>query len=202
MPNITDWLMVAITAIYVVATILICFFNYSSAKATREQTAEAKRQYEENNRAFVTVTFEVIRNGLATLRIHNHGNKIARRVSIKVDESFVENITDEFSRNAINRLNKSSFVLGIGQSFYASIGASKELENLGKKPLLIHITYDDALASYSENTSIDLTQYYWALMYESSVEDARQELKYISKNLKSIDKTLRTERNQGTPTDM
>lgn len=33
MPNITDWIMVAITAIYVIATIVICVFNYKTAKA-------------------------------------------------------------------------------------------------------------------------------------------------------------------------
>lgn len=51
----TDWIMIAITAVYVIATIFICIFNYRSAKATREQLAESKRQFEENNRAFVTV---------------------------------------------------------------------------------------------------------------------------------------------------
>ena len=49
----TDWIMIAITAVYVIATIFICIFNYRSAKATREQLAESKRQFEENNRAFV-----------------------------------------------------------------------------------------------------------------------------------------------------
>lgn len=30
----TDWIMIAITAVYVIATIFICIFNYRSAKAT------------------------------------------------------------------------------------------------------------------------------------------------------------------------
>ena len=50
MPMITDWLMVGITAIYVAATILICFFNAKSAKATREQVVESKHQFEESKR--------------------------------------------------------------------------------------------------------------------------------------------------------
>ncbi len=50
MPTITDWLMVIITAIYVIATIAICWANIKSAKATREQVAESKRQYEETRR--------------------------------------------------------------------------------------------------------------------------------------------------------
>ena len=50
MPMITDWLMVGITGIYVIATIFICIFNGKSAKATREQVAESHRQFEETKR--------------------------------------------------------------------------------------------------------------------------------------------------------
>lgn len=50
MPLITDWLMVGITAIYVVATVFICIYNGRSAKATREQVSESQRQYEETKR--------------------------------------------------------------------------------------------------------------------------------------------------------
>ena len=53
----TDWLMVIITAIYVVATIFICLANIKSAEATREQLAESKRQFEEGNRAYITYSF-------------------------------------------------------------------------------------------------------------------------------------------------
>ena len=34
----TDWIMVVITAIYVIATIVICYFNGKSAKAAKIQT--------------------------------------------------------------------------------------------------------------------------------------------------------------------
>ncbi|MBO4914179.1 MAG: hypothetical protein J5449_03150 [Oscillospiraceae bacterium] len=53
MPTITDWLMVGITAVYVVATIMICWANINSAKATREQIAESKKQFEETKRISV-----------------------------------------------------------------------------------------------------------------------------------------------------
>ena len=36
----TDWLMVIITAIYVVATIIICYFNGKSAKAAKKYKEE------------------------------------------------------------------------------------------------------------------------------------------------------------------
>ena len=45
MPTITDWLMVIITLVYVVATVFICIANIKSAKAAREQTEEMKKQF-------------------------------------------------------------------------------------------------------------------------------------------------------------
>ena len=42
--------MVIITAVYVLATLLICFFNGRSAKATQRQVEESQRQFEENKR--------------------------------------------------------------------------------------------------------------------------------------------------------
>ena len=59
MPTITDWLMVGITGIYGIATIFICVFNGRSTKATREQIAESKRQFEETKRLENMPCFEI-----------------------------------------------------------------------------------------------------------------------------------------------
>lgn len=59
MSSITDWLMVGITGIYVIATIFICVFNARSDKATREQIAESKRQFEETKRLEYMPCFEI-----------------------------------------------------------------------------------------------------------------------------------------------
>ena len=50
MPMITDWLMVGITLIYVIATIAIWFANHKSARATEKQLVESKRQFDETKR--------------------------------------------------------------------------------------------------------------------------------------------------------
>ena len=55
MPNITDWIMVAITAVYVIATIVICVFNYKTAKAANLQIQESKRQFDETRRLQVFI---------------------------------------------------------------------------------------------------------------------------------------------------
>ena len=59
-PHITDWLMVIITFVYVVATILICIFNGRSAKATNNQVSESQRQYEETKRLEHRPYFDVV----------------------------------------------------------------------------------------------------------------------------------------------
>ena len=50
MPTITDWLMVGITLVYVIATIAIWFANHKSARATEKQLIESKRQFDETKR--------------------------------------------------------------------------------------------------------------------------------------------------------
>ena len=50
MPTITDWLMVGITLVYVIATIAIWFANHKSARATEKQLEESKRQFDETKR--------------------------------------------------------------------------------------------------------------------------------------------------------
>ncbi|WP_295093310.1 hypothetical protein [Ruminococcus sp.] len=46
----TDWLMVIITAVYVVATIFIWKANKMAAEASKEQLEESKRQFEESQK--------------------------------------------------------------------------------------------------------------------------------------------------------
>ena len=63
MPTITDWIMVGITAVYVAATIIISLANMKSAKATREQLTESKRQYDDKKRLEVMPYIQVENNG-------------------------------------------------------------------------------------------------------------------------------------------
>lgn len=94
MPTITDWLMVGITAVYVVATIFISCANIKSANATRDQLTESKRQYEDKKRLEIMPYFEVricgnitdfhecIHLALSSQNAEN-GTVIDQRISIK-----------------------------------------------------------------------------------------------------------------------
>lgn len=48
MDNLTDWLMVVITFLYLVATVYICYYNYKSAKYSREAVEESKKQFKKS----------------------------------------------------------------------------------------------------------------------------------------------------------
>ena len=68
--------MVVLTAIYVLATILICYYNYGATKASRDQAAEMRRQYEEDNRPYITVELIYERKVFYGLRFSNHGKRV------------------------------------------------------------------------------------------------------------------------------
>lgn len=184
---LTDWIMIAITFVYVVATILICIFNYKSAQATRDQVAEAKRQFEESNRAFITVTFVIIRSGLAVLLIKNHGNRIAHNVNIKVDAAFLNNVPDTMDRDNLEKLARSAFVVGIGQSWYCCMGSSIELSQLAEKLMHIDLSYNDSSEKYIESIDINLEEYFWSLIYDSPLEDLYAESKKITKSIQGME---------------
>lgn len=50
MENITDWLMVGVTIIYVLATVFIFIVNRKSAEAAKEAVEVSKKQFEESIR--------------------------------------------------------------------------------------------------------------------------------------------------------
>lgn len=191
MPTITDWLMVGITFAYVVATVAICWANIKSAKATREQVAEVKRQFDEANRAFVTVDFEVVRGGIAVLHIKNHGKQIANDVQVMVCDAFIENMDDKFDKESLIDLCKAKFNLGIGQDWYICIGSHLQLKQMSSVILSINVSYYDHITSYIENIEIDLKQYFWAMIYDSPTEDIFEQVKRIEKDLNSISQSLK-----------
>lgn len=49
-PSISDWMMVGVTIIYVIATIMICYYNSKSAHAASMQLEEAKIELEESRK--------------------------------------------------------------------------------------------------------------------------------------------------------
>lgn len=184
---LTDWLMIIITAIYVIATILICVFNGSSAKAAKEQTGEMIRQYKEENRPIVTVRFEVIKAGLLCFVIRNEGPIAAHDVRIKVNQDFVDNLPDEFDRRGLERLNNSVFFLASKQELTLLFGSQLQFKIISKIIAKIDISYDN---KYYEYTEIDIKQYEFLILLRTALEDISSSVESIQKNEEKFHREL------------
>ena len=184
----TDWIMIIITAVYVIATIFICVANFKSAKATRDQITEQKRQFDETNRAYVTVHFEVSPSKLYTLCICNHGNKIAKGVHLEFEDSFIDKIKKDSARNHLINTKNSAIDIGIGQSWYIDLGNIGDSE-LMKNTVNIGLRYKDDSREYSEIYNIDLSSFNWQVLCSS--EDYKfEKMKKIADSLEIISKNL------------
>ena len=191
----TDWIMVIITTIYVIATILICYFNGKSAKAAKIQTDEMIRQYQSMNRPNITIHFDIIRSGLLCFVVENEGTLPAHNVNININQAFIDGIVDSEDRERVKRFGEAKLYLASSQKIYILLGGQPEFTELARNVAEVDISYD----SYTEHTTIDLEQYAMLLVYDSPIEDIAQHLKKIKENddkfYKKVSKRIDAERN-------
>lgn len=190
MPTITDWIMVIITAIYVFATIFICVFNYRSAKATREQVAEAKRQFEEVNRAYITYEFLYEKRLYYGIRFTNHGKRVAYHVQIQLKEKFIDSITEASFSAQLNKQKDKEFILGIGQSYDIYFGSNQYRQNPNKPPIEGLLVYKDDKKSYNGQIFIDVENYPTIFSTNSETEDLLGTIKEQTRELNGIKQEL------------
>lgn len=190
MPTITDWLMVVITAVYVIATVLICWANIKSASATREQVAEAKRQFDESNRAYVTYAFIYEKRAFYGLRFTNHGRRVAKNVRISFTEDFIQSLNEPRFANSLNKVSMNECVLGVGQSIDIYFGGNEFRENTNKLPIEGEIIYADDLGKYVEYFMIDFNKYPPIFTVDTELEDIRQEIKKQTHELEKLRKEV------------
>lgn len=190
---ITDWLMVIITTIYVIATIFICIYNGKSASAAKEQAEVARKQidemikqYKEINRPYVTIRFDIIRSGLLCFVVENEGPLPAHNVRIKINQKFIDNIKDVSDRKTLEELNEATIYLASKQKMTIFLGGQLSFSDISKEIAKIDIMYD----GYNESTEIDINQYRFLLVYNSSVEDISQHLKKMKQNEENFYKNI------------
>jgi hypothetical protein len=169
----TDWLMVIITAVYVLATIIICIINSQANKLTR-------KQIEESNRPIITIYFEIIRSELMCFVIENIGKSSARNVAVQINNSFVENLPDAEMKTGLLKLSSPRLYLGSGQKLFVPLGPQLHFDKVSSELALIKVTYNDI---YETDIEIDISQYGWTLLYKSAADDSAQYLKKISNSI-------------------
>ena len=178
--DLTSWIMIAITFIYVVTTVFICVANLRSAKATRDQLAEQKRQFDETNRAVVEVTVDTIQGAWLGFIFKNTGLKLARDICVSINDAFLEELEGE-GKKLIPELLKSSFILGIGQAYtvaFCNLGEQTSLCNA-----IVNVSYRDDKEEYSDEFTFNLSLDNWRLIDTSDLSQIREHLKVIVKYL-------------------
>ena len=190
-----EWIMVIITAVYVIATIFMCIANFMSANATKNQLEELKKQYAEDNKPYITTELIYEKRNFYGLRFTNHGRRIAENVRIDLDSQFVDCLQEDFKREIENQKGKECFI-GIGQHyelFFANSGIR------GKEKLMPakgSVTYKNAGKEYKNIFEIDLKNYMSFFSVNSEEEDIKQELKKQNAHLDRISKALARIANQ------
>lgn len=174
----TDWLMVIITAIYVVATILICVYNAKSAKAAREQAKQMRIQFELTNRPKITVEIVYLRRLLWALRFTNHGATTAFNTRITLNQDFINGIPEEEFRSIVQTEVNKVRTIGVNQHYDIFFGGTR-FRGENKIPVLKgRMSYSGSEnALFIEDFEIELNDYaifYSVNSYEEDIEKAIQ----------------------------
>ena len=189
MPTVTDWLMVIITGIYVVATIAICWANIKSAKATRDQVEESKKQYEDEHRAYITAEFIYSRCTHYGIRFTNNGKRFANNIQIQFDSDFISCTEDKYA-NRLKDFKDKQFTLGIGQSYDIFFGVTGFMQKSNLSPIKGIITYKDFKQTYNETFFIDLTNYAPVFPAKNEIENIAKSLEKQTQQLEKIQKDI------------
>lgn len=179
-----------ITVIYVVATILICWANIKSAKASKVQLEEMRRQYAEENRPNIEVEFLYEKRTFYGLRFINHGKCTAQHVQIKLDASFIESITERKFSDLLSKCNGKECIIGVGQHYDLFFGTNDYRENPNKVAATGTIYYESNGTTYQSVFSVNLEQYATIFSVNSEQEDLLKRIKEQTSELKGIKQAI------------
>lgn len=186
MPLITDWLMVVITFVYVVATIFICWANIKSAKASKEELAEMKRQYADEKRPRIEIEFCYERRTWYIVRFINHGRLTAQHVKIILDEEFIDSLPGLGFQDTLRKQRKKELIIGVGQHYDLYIASNELRGNPNMKPVTGKISYQNDKETFKSDIFVDLASYAPFFSSTSEEENIQKELKNIKKEIEGV----------------
>ncbi len=208
MRTIIEWLnnnngaiMAILTFVYVVATILICYYNHKSAIATQRQTAESQRQFEEQNRAHIIPKFGVLEGQLYCLVFQNIGRTMADNLQIVVSPNWIDCLkkTQKNSNTGftLEKLSKLKVFLAAEDKYMYPICVPADGTNdytlLCKYPLKISISYTSSGKLYEEYFELQMKGINCIINdsnYIRMEQKKRKSIEEISTQLEKISNTL------------
>lgn len=186
----SNWVLVIITAIYVVATIGILFANKKSAKAANEQLTEMKNQFEINDSPSVEVEFHHFDDVAIGIRVVNHGKHTAQEVQIEYSEKFsgkIEAIETGFYKTSIDSIKGKKCVLGVGQYTDLLIANYQEIKGLDNKPPICgKVSYSFRNKDYSTDFYFDIDDYINAFRVTCHEDELQNAMNETSAQLKGL----------------
>lgn len=186
MPLITDWMMVGITLIYVIATIAIWRANKKSISIMEQQVAEMKKQYEEDNRPRIEIELVLLKRQYFTLRFVNRGKITASDVLIDISQQFIDSMPENSNKELLYDIKGKTCIIGVGQCHDVYLGgmALKHTDEL--KPLEGKVTYESNGKTYTADFHIDVKDYATFYSVLSEEEQIVQALDRISNHLRNL----------------
>ena len=184
--NFSEGINILLMLVYVIATIFICVFNGKSAKATREQIRENNKNFIEQARGRVIITFEKKHFTAFVFSIKNIGNEYATNVKVNINEDFLnklENTEDELKKS-LQILSNSCFCLAPKQTNEILVFPTLH-ECLFKNACVFQITYNTMGNQYQEIITIDLSQFEWEKVLKEYPE------KFIDETIKNEDALIK-----------
>lgn len=194
-------LMVIITMVYVVATAMICWANFRSAKASKEQLLEMRKQFEEENRPRIDVEFLYANKSFYGLRFINTGKTIAQKVCIQLDKSFIDSLSEPPFPELLRKQVGKECIIGIGQHYDLFFGTEKYRENPDKVPAKGTITYRDSKKEFSDSFHIDLERYMTIFSVESDEDRLLGKLNKQNQQLDGIKRAIQVIANNSNKED-
>ena len=194
----TDWLMVIITTIYVIATILICVFNYRSAKASKEQVEqsqkqleESKRQFEMMNKPIVSIEFVQIRRVFYALRFTNYGNQPAFDLQIIIDNEFIDTLDNDI-KDIIRNNNSKKQNLNCGNTYDLYLGNREQIRS-NLSCITGRFAYKDSLGNqYEDIININPKDYATFFTPQSDTEDIMRKIDEHAKTIRELNQIMRS----------
>ena len=187
----TDWLMVIITFVYVVATILICIFNAKSAKAAREQTEQMRFQFLQTNRPVVTVEIVYLKRLFWVLRFTNHGVVTAYNTIIALNQDFIDSIPEENFRRIVNDEVKKIRTIGVNQHYDIFFGGEGFRAMNKGTPITGRVSYrgtPDAI--FADDFRIEISDYATFYSVDSELDEIKNALKEQTEELERIRQSI------------
>ena len=180
--SVGDYLMVLITAIYVIATWKLVKENKKTNELTRLQINEARKYNEESLRPFVTVSL-TISDGFVVLRFRNDGRRTAERVRVQFDypisqRTMFGDAQKQILKREFNIVPEDALDLRL---YVQTMGSYHNGEDEYKT---IRLEYWDKERKYEDTVEINLASLNW-------VDKPKGVEKQLEKLAKEIGKTRR-----------